>query len=55
MIQSDLDNLMLGRVIMKNGKYVLSIKKEDALFLGVSEVVYNKYIEYVNNLNSSLY
>ena len=54
-IQSDLDNLMLGRVIMKNGKYILSVKKEDALFLGVSEVVYNKYIEYVDNLNASLY
>ena len=52
-LQSSIDNLMLGRVLMKDSVYILAIKKEDALFLGVSEDVYNQYLEYVDNLNSS--
>ena len=53
-IQSDVDNLMLGCVIMKDSIYVLAIKKEDAVFLGVSDDVYTRYQEYVEDLNSSL-
>ena len=52
--QSDVDHLMMSRIIHKNGQYVLAIKKEDALFLGVSEEVYNKYVEVVNAYNAVL-
>ena len=32
----------------------LAIKKEDALFLGVTEDVYDKYLDYVVRLNEQL-
>ena len=32
----------------------LAIKKEDALFLGVTEDVYDKYLDYVVRLNERL-
>lgn len=53
-LQSDVDNLMMGRVIMQDSVFILSIKKEDALFLGVSEEVYENYLDFVDRLNESL-
>lgn len=53
-LQSDVDNLMMGRVIQKDSLFVLAIKKEDAIFLGVSEEVYDKYLDYVDRLNEHL-
>lgn len=53
-LQSDVDNLMMGRVIMKDGIFVLTLKREDALFLGVSEDVYDRYLDYVDRLNEQL-
>lgn len=53
-LQSDVDNLMMGRVIKKDSLFVLAIKKEDALFLGVSQDIYDKYLDYVDRLNEHL-
>lgn len=52
--QSDVDHLMMSRIIQKDGQYVLAIKKEDALFLGISEDVYDKYVGVVNEYNTIL-
>lgn len=51
-LQSDVDYLMMSRVLQKDGLFVLAIKREDALFLGVSEAVYDHYVEYVYRLNN---
>ncbi len=53
-MQSDVDNLMINRVTFRDGSYVLTIKREDALFLGVSEEVYDNYVDYVDKLNKGL-
>lgn len=52
--QSDVDNLMMGRVIEKEGRFVLALKREDAAFLGVSDKVYDSYLEFVDLLNAQL-
>ncbi len=52
--QSDVDHLMMSRIVQKNGQYVLAIKKEDALFLGISEDVYDKYVGVVSEYNTIL-
>ena len=43
-IQGDIDNLMLSRVIKKDDLYILSIKREDAIFLGVDNETYDRYL-----------
>ena len=53
-LQADVDNLMRGRVIQKDSVFVLAIKKEHALFLGVNEDVYERYLDYVDRLNEQL-
>lgn len=53
-LQSDVDNLMMGRVLQRDSVFVLAIKKEDALFLGISEDVYDRYLDYVDRLNEQL-
>lgn len=52
-IQGDIDNLMLSRVIKKDDIYILSIKREDAIFLGVDNETYDRYLDYVERLNSN--
>lgn len=52
-IQGDIDNLMLSRVIKKDDLYILSIKREDAIFLGVDNETYDRYLDYVERLNSN--
>lgn len=52
--QSDVDNLMMGRVIQQNGIFILALKKEDAIFLGISEDVYDHYLDYVERLNEQM-
>ena len=52
--QADVDNLMMSRIIQKDGQYILAIKKEDALFLGISENVYDEYVGVVNEYNAVL-
>ena len=51
-VQGDLNNLMLGRIIKQDEVYVLSIKREDAIFLGVSNELYDIYVDYVGRLNN---
>lgn len=53
-IQGDIDNLMLNRVIKKEDIYVLAIKREDANFLGIDNTTYDRYLDYVERLNSNL-
>ncbi len=50
-LQSDTDNLMMNRIIFKDSVFVLALKKEDAVFLGITESTYDIYIDYVNRLN----
>ena len=52
-IQKDLDHLMMNRIIFKDSVYVLAIRREDAIFLGVSEETYDRYVEYVEGLNGT--
>ena len=53
-LQKDVNNLMMNRIIFKDSFYVLAIKRHEALFLDVSEEVYNHYVEYVCSLNEAL-
>lgn len=50
-IQKDIDHLMMNRIVFKDSIYILAIKRQDAIFLGVPEAVYDRYIEYVAGLN----
>ena len=52
--QSDLDNFMMGRVIFNAAQYELAIKRDDALFFGVSNELYDEYLLYVDKLNATL-
>lgn len=52
-VQGDIDNLMLSRIIKKEGIYILSIKREDAIFLGVDNETYDRYLDYIERLNSN--
>lgn len=52
-IQKDVDHLMMNRIIFKDSVYVLAIRREDAIFLGVSEETYDRYVEYVEGLNGT--
>ena len=53
-LQSDVDNLMMGRVVQQDSVFVLAIKREAALFLGVSDEVYDRYLDYVDCLNEQM-
>lgn len=46
-LQGDDDYFMMGRIIEQDSIFVLNIKKEDAIFLGISEEVYDYYLDYV--------
>lgn len=50
-IQKDLDHLMMSRIIFKDSTFILGIKRQDAIFLGIPEEMFNSYIEYVARLN----
>ncbi|MBE6201801.1 MAG: hypothetical protein E7134_06425 [Rikenellaceae bacterium] len=50
--QSDLDLFMLSRIVQKDGNYVLAIKRQDALFLGVSESMYDFYLNLATEYNN---
>lgn len=52
-IQGDFNNLILSRIIKTNDTYVLSLKREDAVFLGVPEELYDSYVDYVEKLNNN--
>lgn len=53
-LQSDVDNLMMGRVVFKDSIYILAISRDNAGFLGVNDTIYNHYLEYVASLNENL-
>ena len=50
--QSDVDNLMMSRIVLRDSIYVLSINREAASYLGVSQEVYDKYLDYIEELNT---
>lgn len=52
-IQKDVNHLMMNRIIYKDSVFILGIKREDARFLGVPDEIYEKYQEYVENLNKT--
>ena len=52
-IQRDVDYLMMNRIVLRDSVYVLTIRRQDAIFLGVSEEIYDRYVEYVAGLNAS--
>ena len=45
---------MINRVIFKDSVYVLGISRNSAYDIGVSKELYDKYLEYVDELNSTL-
>lgn len=51
LIQSDEDNLMMSRIIFKDSAYILAISRSSANNVGVSDEMYDKYVEYVLTLN----
>ncbi len=53
-VQSDKDIFMLNRVIFKDSTYILTLKEEDAAFLGISRELYGRYVDYVNRLNEQI-
>lgn len=50
--QSDVDNLMMSRIVLRDSTYILSINREAASYLGVSDEVYDKYLDYIEELNT---
>lgn len=52
--QSDHDNFMMSRVLFRNNKYELCLKREDAIFFGVDNDLYDEYVSYVEKLNETL-
>ena len=49
--QTDPDLRMIDMIYVKDGKYNLAIDNKGAIELGIPPTTYNKYYEYVNNLN----
>ena len=45
---------MMSRVLFRNNKYELSLKREDAIFFGVDNDLYDEYVSYVEKLNETL-
>lgn len=45
---------MMSRIALRDSTYVLSINREAANYLGVNDEVYDRYLDYVNNLNTQL-
>ena len=54
-LQKDVNHLMMNRITLKDSVYVLSIKRQDAIFLGISEEIYDRYLEYVISLNEGIH
>ena len=44
---------MLSRIVKINNTYVLSLKREDAIFLGIPSELYDSYVDYVDKLNNN--
>ena len=41
-------------MIKINNTFVLSIKREDAIFLGIPSELYDSYVDYVEKLNNNM-
>lgn len=52
--QTDKDHIMINRVIFKDSVYVLGISRSSAYDIGISKDLYDKYLEYVDELNRTL-
>ncbi len=44
---------MLSRIVKRDDTYILSIKREDAIFLGIPSELYDSYVDYVDKLNNN--
>ena len=52
--QSDVNTMMMNQVCQKDGIFILAISRTDALSLGVSDELYDYYVDYVARLNEQL-
>lgn len=53
-MQSDFDNLIMNRIVFRDSMYVLSLSKESASIIGIPESLYNRYVDYIRELNNQL-
>ena len=51
-IQRSPEHLLAAYVVVKDGKYNLSITKEEREMLGISEKDYQKYLNYLSRINN---
>ena len=50
-IQSDHDVLMMNSITYSNDQYSLNLSIDDALKMGIPEMTYKKYSDYISRLN----
>lgn len=53
LLQSDPDNLMINRIVFNDSIYSLTISRESAYDVGVTQETYDKYLDYLEQLNES--
>lgn len=53
-IQSDVENLLMNRIVFRDSAYVLSLSQEAAAIIGIPNDIYNRYLGYVEELNTQL-
>lgn len=51
-IQQNRDLMMLSTIVQIDGRYTLFLTKEEAGILGVSEAMYDKYLNIVEDMNN---
>ena len=52
--QSDKEILLMNQVWFRDGRFTLDLSKEDAESLGIPGELYDKYFQYVEEVNKSL-
>ena len=53
-IQSDMENLLMNRIVFRDSAYVLSLSQDAAAIIGIPNDIYNRYLGYVEELNRQL-
>ena len=53
-IQSDVENLLMSRIVFRDSAYVLSLSQEAAAIIGIPNDIFNMYLGYVEELNMQL-
>lgn len=52
-IQADPNILLSKYTIYENGVFLLSLSRDNAIQLGISETKYSEYLKYIKDLNSN--